>query len=31
MIVVFSPSVGEQGFTTVELAGEAPWAGLRAA
>lgn len=31
MIVVFSPSIGENGFVSVEVAGEAPWAGLRAA
>ena len=31
MIVVFSPSVGESGFASIEMADEAPWAGLRAA
>lgn len=31
IFVVFSPSVGETGFTTVELADQAPWSTLRAA
>jgi len=31
MIVVFSPSVGAGGFVSIEMAGEAPWAELRAA
>ena len=31
MIVVFSPSIGEAGFTAIEMAGEAPWTDLRAA
>ena len=31
MFVVFSPSIGEHGFTSVELSDQAPWSGLRAA
>ncbi len=31
LVVIFSPSIGEAGFVSIEMAGEAPWAGLRAA
>ena len=30
LFVVFSPSVGESGFSTIEVADQAPWSGLRA-
>jgi quercetin dioxygenase-like cupin family protein len=31
LIVIFSPSIGESGFVSIEMANEAPWAALRAA
>ena len=31
LIVIFSPSIGEMGFVSVEMADEAPWAELRTA
>jgi quercetin dioxygenase-like cupin family protein len=30
-VVVFGPSIGENGFTSIEVADQAPWSSLRAA